>query len=77
MTIPELHLILLGLTVAAGLAAALHILLTMRDDTQRAALWLLLVVTFPVFPGVIRSGKKLPVLLLLSFYRGIKQNTLP
>ena len=53
MTIPELHLILLGLTVAAGLAAALHILLTMRDDTQRAALWLLLVVTFPVFGSLL------------------------
>lgn len=41
-----------GLHLLAAAAAALHILLNMRDDSERASLWLILVAAFPVL-GVI------------------------
>ena len=41
------HIVSAGILATAEILTILHILLTMRDDSERAALWLILVILLP------------------------------
>ena len=43
-----IHLICAGAVAAAALLVVLHILFTMRDDSERASMWIILVLCLPV-----------------------------
>ena len=47
-----IHLICAGVVAVAALLIILHILFTMRDDSERASLWIILVLCIPVL-GII------------------------
>ena len=44
-----IHLAVFLLVLTLEILTVLHILLTMRDDSERASLWLILVILLPVF----------------------------
>ena len=43
-----IHLICAGAVAAAAFLVVLHILFTMRDDSERASMWIILVLCLPV-----------------------------
>ena len=43
-----IHLIYAGIVAGAALLVVLHILFTMRDDSERASMWIILVLCLPV-----------------------------
>ena len=84
MVFAPAHILCLLLACAGSIAAALHILLNMRDEPERALLWLLLVFAFPVL-GVIlylffglsrRNTFGSRVRNILSYIRGADSGTL-
>ena len=87
MPLHWIHLAGMLLILVLELLTILHILLTMRDDPERASLWLILVILLPLLgillyliAGISRLntfGKRIPLPSTVSFRSGPLPNIIP